>query len=54
MKKFLVLFSGGKDSMLSTIFLIEQGFETILVHYDNALELGSKNVKNGYYRLVKK
>ena len=54
MKKVLVLFSGGKDSMLSTIFLIEQGFETILVHYDNALELGSKNVKNGYHRLVKK
>ena len=54
MKKVLVLFSGGKDSMLSTVLLIEQGFETVLVHYDNSLELGSKNAKNGYKRLIKK
>lgn len=54
MKKVLVLFSGGKDSMLSTILLVEQGFEAVLVHYDNSLELGSKNVKKGYERLIKK
>ena len=54
MKKVLVLFSGGKDSMLSTVLLIEQGFETVLVHYDNSLELGSKNATNGYKRLMKK
>ncbi len=54
MKKVLVLFSGGKDSMLSTVLLIEQGVETLLVHYDNSLELGSKNAKNGYKRLMKK
>ncbi len=54
MKKVLVLFSGGKDSMLTTILLIEQGYEAILVHYDNSFELGSENVKIGYERLVKK
>ncbi len=54
MAKVLVLFSGGKDSMLSTILLVEQGFETILVHYDNSLELGNKNVKREYKRLMKK
>ena len=48
MKKALILFSGGKDSMLSTILLIEQGFQVYLVHYDNSFELGSKNVKKGY------
>ena len=53
LKKVLVLFSGEKDSMLSTILLIEQGFETVLIHYDNSLELGSKNAKSGYKRLKK-
>lgn len=54
MKKALVLYSGGKDSMLSAILLIEQGYEVFLIHYGNSFELGSKNVKNGYERLVKK
>ena len=54
MKKALVLFSGGKDSLLSTIFLIEQGFQVYLVHYDNSFEIGSKNVKNGFKRLENK
>lgn len=54
MKKALVLFSGGKDSMLSAILLIEQGFQVYLVHYDNSFEIGSKNVTNGFKRLEKK
>lgn len=54
MKQVLVLFSGGKDSMLSAVLLIEQGYEVILVHYDNSFELGSENVKIGYERLVNK
>ena len=44
MKKVIVLFSGGKDSMLSSILLIEKGYEVILVHYDNSFELGSENI----------
>lgn len=54
MKKVLVLYSGGKDSMLSAILLIEQGYQVYLVHYDNSLEVGSNNVKNGVKRLEKK
>lgn len=54
MDKVLVLYSGGKDSMLSAMLLIEQGYEVILVHYDNSFELGSENVRSGYERLVKK
>ena len=53
MKKVLVLFSGGKDSLLSTILLIEQGYEVYLVHYDNSCSIGTQNIKAGYERLVK-
>ncbi len=54
MKKVLVLFSGGKDSMLSSMLLIEQGYQVLLVHYNNSFEIGSNNVKNGFKRLEKK
>lgn len=54
MKKALVLYSGGKDSMLSAILLIEQGYQVFLVHYDNSLEIGISNIKNGFKRLEKK
>jgi len=54
MEKALVLYSGGKDSMLSSILLIEQGYQVFLVHYDNLLEIGNKNIKNGIKRLEKK
>ena len=54
MKKVLVLYSGGKDIMLSAILLIEQEYQVFLVHFDNSLEIGSHNVKNGFKRLEKK
>lgn len=54
MKECLVLFSGGKDSLLSTVLLIEQGYNVKLVHYDNMCSIGCSNVKRGYTRLVKK
>ena len=54
MKKVLVLYSGGKDSMLSAMLLIEQGYQVFLVHYDNSLEIGNHNVKNVVKRLEKK
>lgn len=53
MKKVLVLYSGGKDSMLSAMLLIEQGYQVFLVHYDNSLEVGSHNIKSGIKRLEK-
>lgn len=54
MPKVLVLYSGGKDSMLSAMLLIEKGYQVYLVHYDNSVEIGSNNVKSGYKRLEKK
>ena len=54
MKRVLVLYSGGKDSLLSTLLLIEQGYQVYLVHYDNVYEIGKVNVKKGFKRLEKK
>ena len=54
MKKAIVLFSGGKDSFLSTILLIEKGYQVYLVHYDNMCQIGSDNIKKGVNRLIKK
>jgi len=54
MKKVLVLYSGGKDSMLSAMLLLEKGYQVFLVYYDNSFEIGSKNIKNGVKRLEKK
>lgn len=54
MKKVLVLFSGGKDSLLSAIKLIEQGYKVVLVHYDNMMSLGNESVQIGYKRLKEK
>lgn len=54
MKRALVLFSGGKDSLLSTILLIEKGYQVYLVHYDNMHQIGSNNIKKGIDRLIKK
>lgn len=52
MKKVLVLFSGGKDSFLSSCKLIEEGYEVFLVTYENGCGLGSENVKHGAERII--
>lgn len=45
MEKVLVLFSGGKDSILATCKLIEQGYITYLVNYNNSCSIDiEKNV----------
>ena len=54
MKKVLVLFSGGKDSMLSAMLLAEKGYQVFLIHYDNSFEIGISNIKNGVKRLEEK
>lgn len=54
MNKVLVLFSGGKDSLLSTLLLIEKGFKVFLVTYENGCGLNSKSAITMAKRLVKK
>lgn len=54
MKEALVLFSGGKDSFLSTLIMLEKGYKVNLVTFDNGRELKSKNVLIGAKRIQKK
>lgn len=50
--KILQLFSGGKDSFLSTCKLLEEENELFLVSYDNGCGLSSENIKHGTERLI--
>ena len=54
MKSALILFSGGKDSLLSTIKYLDYGYKVYLVTYDNSCGIGMKNVKSTVKRLIKK
>lgn len=54
MEKVLVLFSGGLDSMLVACKLIEEGYEVVLVHYDNGCSKNSMVVKDTADRLIKR
>ena len=53
-RRVLMLYSGGKDSMLSAAMLASQGYEVNLVHYNNGCSIGCENVKYGYEQLVQK
>lgn len=54
MKEALILFSGGKDSLLATIRYLDDGYKVYLITYDNSCGLGMKNVKSTIKRLIKK
>lgn len=49
--KALVLFSGGKDSLLVTLRLLDKGYKVYLVTYENGCGLKAKNVHNTIKRL---
>lgn len=54
MKEALILFSGGKDSLLSTVRYLDYGYKVYIVTYDNSCGIGMKNVKLTVNRLIKK
>ncbi len=54
MKEALVLFSGGKDSFLSTLLMIEKGYKVNLVTYENGCGLKSSNALHEGKRIQKK
>lgn len=54
MKEVLILFSGGKDSLLSALRYLDNNYKVYLVTYDNCYSLGTNNVKTTVNRLIKK
>lgn len=53
-KEVLVLFSGGKDSFLTTCLLIEQGFKVLMVTFENGAGLEGSNANHGAQRIIEK
>lgn len=53
-ERILQLFSGGKDSFLSTCKLLEEDNKVVLVTYDNGCGLCNDNVRHGVERLISK
>ena len=45
-KKALVLFSGGKDSLIVTLRLLDSNYKVYLVTYENGCGLKTENVNN--------
>lgn len=50
-QKVILLFSGGYDTLLATAYLVEQGFETLLITFDNGAMRGLDVVEDNYRRL---
>lgn len=50
----LVLFSGGKDSFLTSLLMREKGYKVYLITYENGCGLKSKNAINGAKRIEQK
>jgi len=48
----LVLFSGGRDSFLTTCHLIEDDCKALMVTFDNGAGLAGKNAKHGARRII--
>lgn len=53
-EEVIVLFSGGKDSFLSTCILLEEGYKVNMVTFENGLGLSSHNALHGANRIIEK
>lgn len=51
-KSVLMLFSGGKDSFLSSCYLIEEGYKVIMVTFENGAGLCGYNAEYGANRII--
>ncbi len=51
MEKALVHYSGGLDSLLAACKTVEEGYKAVLIHYNNGMSYGSKNILEGVRRL---
>ena len=53
-KEVLLMYSGGLDSILSCIRLINEGYKVYLIHFDNGSSIGTENVQKGAQILIEK
>jgi len=53
-KEVLLMYSGGLDSILSCIRLVNQGYKVYLIHFDNGSSIGTENIQKGAQILVDK
>ena len=53
-KDVILMYSGGLDSMLSCIRLINEGFKVYLINYDNGSSIGTENIQIGAQRLIER
>ena len=53
-REVILLFSGGKDSFLSTCILLEEGYRVNLVTFENGFGLSPHNAQHGADRLIEK
>jgi len=51
MERCLVLFSGGKDSFISTCKMVEEGYQVSLISFNNGAVVGEENLLHGVTRL---
>ena len=54
MKEVLLMYSGGLDSLLSTIRLVNLGYKVNLIHFDNGCSIGTENVYRGVQKLIER
>lgn len=53
-KKVLLLFSGGRDSFLAACKLIEEGYKTYMITFENGAGVKAKNAEHGANRIIKR
>ena len=53
-KDVILMYSGGLDSMLSCIRLINEGYKVYLIHFDNGSSIGTENIQIGAQRLIER
>ena len=53
-KDVILMYSGGLDSILSCIRLINKGYKVHLIHFDNGSSIGTENIQIGAQRLIER
>ena len=53
-KEVILMYSGGLDSLLSCVRLINEGYKVYLIHFDNGSSIGTENIQISAQRLIER